>query len=135
MIKIWTRGQILAQKSTFSELPQNERERSPRHHEPNTIAFRLKRTLGARDIAICPNRQTGKKRMLTGQSVQSVRMLTWHDRTLTWRPYNDVACGDVASICWLTVGRMTSRHVALCGQMIGCHVAQSWAATWHPGIG
>jgi hypothetical protein len=21
------------------------------------------------------------------------------------------------------------------GQMIGCHVAQSWAATWHPGIG
>jgi hypothetical protein len=25
--------------------------------------------------------------------------------------------------------------VALFGQMIGCHVAQSCAATWHPGIG
>jgi hypothetical protein len=24
--------------------------------------------------------------------------------------------------------------VALFGQVIGCHVAQSWAATWHPGI-
>jgi hypothetical protein len=36
VIKIWTRGQILAQKSKFSELPQNERERSPHHHEPNT---------------------------------------------------------------------------------------------------
>jgi hypothetical protein len=39
VIKIWTRGQILAQKSTFSELPQNERERSPRHHEPNATRF------------------------------------------------------------------------------------------------
>jgi hypothetical protein len=39
MIKIWTRGQILAQKSTFSELPQNERERSPHHHEPNATRF------------------------------------------------------------------------------------------------
>jgi hypothetical protein len=24
--------------------------------------------------------------------------------------------------------------VALFGQVIGCHVAQSWATTWHPGI-
>jgi hypothetical protein len=39
LIKIWTRGQILAQKSTFSELPQNERERSPRYHEPNATRF------------------------------------------------------------------------------------------------
>jgi hypothetical protein len=39
MIKIWTRGQILAQKSTFSELPQNEREHSPRRHESNAICF------------------------------------------------------------------------------------------------
>jgi hypothetical protein len=35
VIKIWTRGQNLAQKSKFSEFPQNERERSPRRHEPN----------------------------------------------------------------------------------------------------
>jgi hypothetical protein len=39
VIKIWTRGQILAQKSTFSELPQIGRERSPRRHEPNAIRF------------------------------------------------------------------------------------------------
>jgi hypothetical protein len=35
VIKIWTRGQNLAQKSKFSELPQNERVCSPRRHEPN----------------------------------------------------------------------------------------------------
>jgi hypothetical protein len=39
MIKIWTRGQILAQKSTFSELPQIGREHRPRRHEPNAIRF------------------------------------------------------------------------------------------------
>jgi hypothetical protein len=39
VIKIWTRGQILAKKSTFSELLQNERERSPRHHESNATRF------------------------------------------------------------------------------------------------
>jgi hypothetical protein len=36
VIKIWTRGQNLAQKSKFSELPQNERVCSPHCHEPNT---------------------------------------------------------------------------------------------------
>jgi hypothetical protein len=50
--------------------------------------------------------------------------------------------GDVAGD--EAVRRLTSgRHVDQCvtdtwqfsGQMIGCHVAQSWAATWHPGIG
>jgi hypothetical protein len=39
MIKIWTRGQILAQKLMFSELPQIRREDSPRRHEPNAICF------------------------------------------------------------------------------------------------
>jgi hypothetical protein len=45
-------------------------------------------------------------------------------------PY-DRTCGDMASICWLTVGRMGSRHVALFGAsdwvprgpIMGCHVA------------
>jgi hypothetical protein len=36
---------------------------------------------------------------------------------------------------WLTIGRIGMQHVASFGQVIGCHVAQSWAATWHPGIG
>jgi hypothetical protein len=35
MIRIWTRGQNFAQKSKFSELPQNEQVHSPRRHEPN----------------------------------------------------------------------------------------------------
>jgi hypothetical protein len=44
--------------------------------------------------------------------------------------------GDVADY-WLvdSLVEWESRHVALFGQVIGCHVAQSWAATWHPGIG
>jgi hypothetical protein len=39
LIRIWTRGQILPQKSKFSELPQNKWVCSPRHHEPNAIRF------------------------------------------------------------------------------------------------
>jgi hypothetical protein len=35
VIRIWTRGQNLAQKSKFSELPQNERVHNPHRHEPN----------------------------------------------------------------------------------------------------
>jgi hypothetical protein len=62
--------------------------------------------------------------MLTVQSVQA-DVAEPYDRT----------CGDVASICWLTVGRMGSRHVAFRWLMVRCHVAQSWAATWHPFIG
>jgi hypothetical protein len=23
----------------------------------------------------------------------------------------------------------------LCGQVVGCHMAQTWAATWHPFVG
>jgi hypothetical protein len=35
VIRIWTRGQNLAQKSKFSELPQNKWVCSPHRHEPN----------------------------------------------------------------------------------------------------
>jgi hypothetical protein len=53
---------------------------------------------------------------------------------------------DVARLTGHTtsdVARMTWQHVVqsdvdtwqFCWQMIGCHVAQSRAATWHPGIG
>jgi hypothetical protein len=74
VIKIWTRGQNLAQKSKFSELPQNKQVRSPRRHEPNATRLGSNRTSDERDIAICSNLQTGKKKVLT---VQSVRTLTW----------------------------------------------------------
>jgi hypothetical protein len=32
-------------------------------------------------------------------------------------------------------GRITLRHVAFIGQMVWCHVAQSWAAMWQRCIG
>jgi hypothetical protein len=83
MIKIWTRGQILAQKSTFSELPQNERERSPCRHEPN--ATRLISN-GHREQEILRFVQIIKqvKKVLIVQSIQSVQMLMWQVHTLTW---------------------------------------------------
>jgi hypothetical protein len=61
MIKIWTRGQNLAQKSKFSELPQNERVRSPHRHEPSATRLGSNGRWMREDIAICSNRQTGKK--------------------------------------------------------------------------
>jgi hypothetical protein len=62
--------------------------------------------------------------MLTVQSVQA-DVAELYDRT----------CGDVALNYCMTIGRMGDQHVALFGQVIGCHMAQSWAATWHPSIG
>jgi hypothetical protein len=50
---------------------------------------------GARDIAICSNRQTGKKRTLTVQSVQADVAGSYDDVAETVRPYADVACDDV----------------------------------------
>jgi hypothetical protein len=82
LIKIWTRGQILAQKSTFSELPQNERECSPHRHKPNAICFvsnghREKEIFRSVRIA-----KQEKKRTLTRQSVQAdVAEVTWLDCT------------------------------------------------------
>jgi hypothetical protein len=87
VIKIWTRGQILAQKSKFLELPQNERERSPRRHEPNATRLgsngRREREI-SRSVRIV---KQVKKGTLTVQSVQA-----------------DVAGSydDVAEVCTLT---------------------------------
>jgi hypothetical protein len=104
LIKIWTRGQILAQNSTFSELPQNERERSPRHHEPNAIRFvsngRREREI-SRSVRIV---KEAKKRTLTGQSVQAdvaeVVQVTWQN------PYDDVA-KVMWQFDWLVAGRIS----------------------------
>jgi hypothetical protein len=62
--------------------------------------------------------------MLTVQSVQA-DVADPYDRT----------CGDMADSGWQTLDESCVRHVAVFWSMIGCHVAQSWAATWHPGIG
>ena len=81
MIKIWTRGQILAQKLTFSKLPQNKWVCSPRRHEPNTIRF-VSNEHRKREISRSVRQvKQVKILMLTGQSV---RMLTWHFRTMMW---------------------------------------------------
>lgn len=37
LIRIWTKGQNLVEKSKFLELSQNEQERSPRRYEPNAL--------------------------------------------------------------------------------------------------
>jgi hypothetical protein len=77
LIRIWTRGQILPQKSKFSELPKNKWVCSPRRHEPNAIRFvsngRRERKL-SRSVRIA---KQVKKNVLTGQAV----LLTWQ------RPY------------------------------------------------
>jgi hypothetical protein len=55
---------------------------------------------GTRDIAICSNRQTGKKRMLTVQSVQADVVGPYNDMAEVVRLYADVACDDVAIFGW-----------------------------------
>jgi hypothetical protein len=70
-----------------------------------------------------------KKMMLTVQSVQSVQddVAGPYDRTMMWQV-----------MTWqILIGRhgRMKRHVAFCWSMVRCHVAQSWAATWHPFIG
>jgi hypothetical protein len=72
VIKIWTRGQILAQKSTFSELPQNERERSPRHHEPNAICF-VSNGRREREISRSVRKVKQGKKMSADCAVRTVR--------------------------------------------------------------
>jgi hypothetical protein len=90
VIKIWTRGQNLAQKSKFSELPQNERVRSPHRHEPNATHLgsnRRRMREISRSVRIV---KQAKKNVLT---VQSVQMLTWHVRTMMWQRHTNVAQG------------------------------------------
>jgi hypothetical protein len=116
MIKIWTRGQILAQKSTFSKFPQNERELSPRHHEPNATRF-VSNGRRERDIAICSNRQIGKK------SVDCAVHIVCMDVDVAG-PYIDVV--GLYMMTWNSIigrfGRMLFRHVTFIGQWCG--------ATW-----
>jgi hypothetical protein len=92
MIKIWTRGQNLAQKSKFLELPQNERVCSPRRHEPNAThlgsnGHRMREI--SRSVRIA---KQVKKKLLTVQSVQDADVAC---RTMMW---HDVEDGDVAFI-------------------------------------
>ena len=85
LIKIWTRGQILAQKSTFSELPQIRRERSPHRHESNAIRF-ISNGRRERKIWRSVRKVKQGKKMLT-VPVRTVRTATWKGRTimLTWQ--------------------------------------------------
>jgi hypothetical protein len=84
VIKIWTRGQILAQKSMISELPQNKHEHIPRRHEPNATRF-VSNGRREREISRFVRQvKQVKILMLTGQSVQSIRMLTWHVHMMMW---------------------------------------------------
>jgi hypothetical protein len=94
LIKIWTRDQILAQKSTFSELPQNERECSPRRHESNATCF-VSNERREREIwKFVRQVKQAKFLVLTVQSVQS-------DVARSYRPYDDMSGDDVARNYWL----------------------------------
>jgi hypothetical protein len=87
VIRIWTRGQILLQKSKFSELPQNKWVCIPRRHEPNAIRFvsngRREQKL-SRSVRIA--KQEKKKR---GDADWAGRTddveVTWNDGTMTWQ--------------------------------------------------
>jgi hypothetical protein len=54
---------------------------------------------------------------------------------MTWRPYSQRGMDDVAVGGSLTVDESCFDTWLLTGQIIGCHVAQWRAATWHPGFG
>jgi hypothetical protein len=72
MIRIWTRGQILPQKSKFSELPKNKWVCSPRRHEPNAIRF-VSNGRRERKLSRSVRRAKQVKKVLTGQSVRPTR--------------------------------------------------------------
>jgi hypothetical protein len=81
--------QILLKNSKCSESLQIERERRPHRHEPNATHLGSN---GRREreryhvLFKTTNRQ--KKGMLTVQSVQSVRMLTWKSVRRVAGPYD-----------------------------------------------
>jgi hypothetical protein len=81
------RDQILLKNSKCSKSLQIERERRPRRHEPN--ATRLGSN-GRREREISrsiQNDKHAKKGMLTVQSIQSVRMMTWQSVQCVAGPY------------------------------------------------
>jgi hypothetical protein len=43
-----------------------------------------------------------------------------------------MAYDDVVDVDWLVGCRIVVGHVAVFWQVVRCHMAQAWAATWHP---
>jgi hypothetical protein len=130
VIRIWTRGQNLAQKSKCSESLQNKQVHRPHRHEPNAlrtgsnrhrmseISRSVRFAKQAKKIVDCTVRtgdDSGRVRLTRGS-------VTWHD-------------DDVASDEWQVylidtwVNDFDTWHFLANGW---CHVAQAWAATWHP---
>jgi hypothetical protein len=131
MIRIWTRGQILPQKSKFSELPKNKWVCSPRRHEPNAIRFvsngRRERKL-SRSVRIA--KQVKKCADWAGRTAtwQGRTVLTWQKYSLRGRPYR-------------TRGGTRACHVSHIFGIFGMHFDQlegdtchHWMGdTWHQG--
>jgi hypothetical protein len=65
-----------------------------------------------------------------GRSVQ----MTWQVRTICTTHGADVAC-IVVDTCLDGWSSDLLTRARLCGRVVWCHVAQTWAATWHPSIG
>jgi hypothetical protein len=93
LIKIWTRGQNLAQKSKFSELPQNEQERSPHHHEPNATQFGSNRR-HMREISRSVRITKQVKKMSADCAVRTDADVAEDVRQYTEVAYDDVAVSD-----------------------------------------
>jgi hypothetical protein len=78
---VWTSGdpgdQILLKNSKCSELLQIERERRPHCYEPNTTHLGSNGHQEREILRSVQNEKKAKKRMLTVQSIQFVRLLTW----------------------------------------------------------
>jgi hypothetical protein len=77
VIRIWTRGQILPQKSKFSELPKNKWVCSPRRHEPNAIRFVSN---GRRERKLSRSVRIAKQ--VKKSADWAVRTATWQGRTI-----------------------------------------------------
>jgi hypothetical protein len=97
VIKIWTGGQNLAQKSKFLELPQNERVRSPHRHEPNATRLGSNRHR-MREISRSVRIAKQGKKMSVDYAVFTVR--TDADVVEAVRPYTDVTYDDMAVSDW-----------------------------------
>jgi hypothetical protein len=93
LIKIWTRGQNLAQKSMFSKLPQNEQERSPHHQKPNTTQFGSNRR-HMREISRSVQITKQVKKMSVDCAVRMDADMEEDVRQYTEVAYDDVVVSD-----------------------------------------
>jgi hypothetical protein len=123
VIRIWTRGQNLAQKSKFSKLPQNEQVRSPHCHEPNATR------LGSNEHRMSEISRSVQIVKHAKNKCADCTIRTIHTDDDVAGPYDDMEepYTDVVGLSWWTVGSLGESLVDTwnyCGEWFG--------ATWQP---